>query len=82
MNLYQFTPDQLTVSSNQAIDNHLSAALKKGIIDSDTFDKLIRLRVVISDNENIFSKMIKKLAGKKDALHIHVVTLETELETE
>lgn len=82
MKMYSLTADQITATCNQAIETALGFALKKGTIDNDTFDKLIRQKIVVSDNENIFSKFVSKFIGKKDTLQIYVVTLETEFETE
>jgi hypothetical protein len=70
---YEFRPDSLTVSINQAYDLILNAAYRDGVIDTATLERLVQYRAVATDQENLFSKIHKCLFGQKDKLHVRVV---------
>ncbi len=81
MNVYTQTPEQLTETANQAIDLVLKKAIKKGLIAGEReIAEILKIRVVISDNPNIFSRLYKGLFGDENKLQIHVVTVEKDPE--
>jgi enamine deaminase RidA (YjgF/YER057c/UK114 family) len=73
MKVYSHDAESLTVTCNQSIDMMLNAALGNRIIDKETFQKLVRMRVVVTDRKDLFSSMFNYLMGHKDELHIRVI---------
>jgi len=75
-NYYQQTAEDVTIVCNQSIDMVLENAKVSGIITEEQFQKLIRLRVIVTDRKNLFSTLFDYIMGQKDQLHIRVVSIQ------
>ena len=76
INVYSQSAEDITAVCNQSIDAVLIHAKKNGVIDENQFQKLIRMRVIVTDRKDLFSTFFDYLKGRNDKLNIRVVTLE------